>query len=154
MGEDADLSMLSHFWLFICKPVTKIIFYTTSSMSNVCEYEKETPMPYINTLRHRLAYVGTILPNTLLEATNHAVDLGAVATTRGGVPYFDTMQELTACKPELLDLPASLVVYDAGQEKGGMIFLEGDTQVLFLFHSVYNLSDRKEYRPSIGKMKP
>ncbi|GHO95154.1 hypothetical protein KSF_052020 [Reticulibacter mediterranei] len=111
-------------------------------------------MPPINSLRQRLAYVGKILPNTLLEATYHAVDLGAVETTRGGVPYTDTLQELTACKPELLDLSASLVVYDAGQEKGGMIFLEGDTQALFLFHSVYDLSTRKEYRPSIGKMRP
>lgn len=111
-------------------------------------------MTYINTLRHRLAYVGTVLPNTLLEATNHAVDVGAVVTTRGGVPYRDTLQEVTACKPELLEVPASLVVYDAGQEKGGMIFLDGDTQVLFLFHSVAHASDRKEYKPSVGKMRP
>jgi hypothetical protein len=62
---------------------------------------------YINTLRHRLAYVGTVLPNTLLEATNHAVDVGAVVTTRGGIPYRDTLQEVTACKPELLEVPAS-----------------------------------------------
>src|SRR5690348_308419 len=124
------------------KPVTKTVSYATSSMRNVSRYEKETLMTYINTLRYRLAYVGTILPNTLLEATYHAVDLGAVATPRGGVSYLDTLQELTACRPELLDLPASLIVYDRGKEKGGMIFLEGDTQVLFLFHSVCNLSDR------------
>ncbi|HEY4385623.1 MAG TPA: hypothetical protein VGN34_14285 [Ktedonobacteraceae bacterium] len=87
------------------------------------------------TLRQYLEYVGTVLPNTLLKATFYALDLGAVEAIRGGVPYSHMLQELIACKPELLNRPASLVVYDAGQEKGGMISLEGDRQVLFLFHS-------------------
>ncbi|HTK09039.1 MAG TPA: hypothetical protein VL485_17855 [Ktedonobacteraceae bacterium] len=96
-------------------------------------------MTDITTLRHYLEYVGTTLPNALLKATFYALDLGAVETIRDGVSYPHMLQELVACKPELLDRSASLVVYDAGQEKGGIISLEEDKQVLFLFHS--NIGD-------------
>ena len=111
-------------------------------------------MTYIITLEQQLEYVGTVLPNTLLEATLHAVDLGAVDATRGGISYIETLQELTACKPELLDWPSSLVIYEVGLEKGGMIFLEGDTQVLFLFHSIAGSASHREYRPSVCQVKP
>jgi hypothetical protein len=108
-------------------------------------------MSYIATLRHHLDYVGTTLPNTLLEATLHAVDLGAVEATRGGVEYVYAIQELTACRPELLNQPALLDIYEMGKERGGVIMLAGDTQILFLFHSVVEAASRVEYRPSVGR---
>ena len=89
----------------------------------------------MTTLRRHLEYVGTILPNTLLEATGYALDLGAVEVMRGSIPYVYVLQELVACRPELLDWPASLVLYDAGQEKEGMIVLERDGEAVFLFRS-------------------
>jgi hypothetical protein len=114
----------------------------------------ETLMTYVATLRQHLDYVGTTLPNTLLEATLYAVDLGAVAATRGGVEYTETLQELTACRPDLLDRPALLDIYEAGQERGGLIMLDGDSQVLFLFHSINGSASDRVYKPSVCQVKP
>lgn len=113
----------------------------------------ETPMTRIASLKQHLDYVGTTLPNTLLEATLHAVDLGAVAATRGGISYAQTLQELTACKPELLNHSALLDIYEAEQERGGLIMLDGDTQILFLFHSLDGSASNREYRPSVCRVK-
>lgn len=110
-------------------------------------------MTYVATLRQHIDYVGTTLPNTLLEATLHAVELGAVEASRGGVEYVHTLQELTACRPDLLNLPALLDIYEAGEERGGIIMLAGDTQILFLFHSVVEAASRREYKPSVGQIK-
>jgi hypothetical protein len=114
----------------------------------------ETQMTYVATLRQHLDYVGTSLPNTLLEATLYAVDLGAVEASRGGVEYMQTLQELTACRPDLLDQPALLDIYEAEQERGGLIMLKGDTQILFLFHSVDGSASGRDYRPSVCRVKP
>ncbi len=111
-------------------------------------------MTYVATLKQHLNYVGTVLPNTLLEATLYAVDLGAVAASRGGVSYADTLQELTACKPELLDHSALLDIYEAGQERAGLIMLDGDTQILFLFHSFDGSASDREYIPSVCRVTP
>jgi hypothetical protein len=109
----------------------------------------------VATLRQRLEYVGTTLPNSLFEATFHAVRLGAVEARRGGVQYIQALQELTTCRPELLNWPALLVTYEEGREQLGMIFLERDFRALFLFRtspainaSLFSSQDYRDCRPS------
>jgi hypothetical protein len=109
---------------------------------------KGDAMTYVAPLRRSLVYIGTIFPESLLEATFHAVEIGAVEARRGGVPYIEALQEVTACKPELLDWPAAVVVYATKQEQGGMIFLEGDTSAVFLFRATLETASYKEYKPS------
>jgi len=95
----------------------------------------EKHMRSIATLRHRLDYVGTVFPNSLLEATLHAVEVGAVEARRRGVQPIHVVQEVTACHPELLTWPTLLVVYEEGKNHVGMIFLERDVRALFLFRT-------------------
>ena len=95
---------------------------------------KGTRMTYVATLRHCFEYVGTLFPTSLFEATFHAVEIGAVEARRGEVRYWHALQELTACQPELLDWPVEMVVEDTRQGQEGMIFLQGDTRALLLFH--------------------
>jgi hypothetical protein len=104
-------------------------------------------MTYVTTLKSCLEYVGAIFPTSLFEATFHAVDLGAVEARRGGIRYIHALQELTACRPELLDWPAAVAVYNMKQEQGGMIFLEGDTGALFLFRTTPEMASHQEYQP-------
>jgi hypothetical protein len=114
----------------------------------------EEQMTYVATLKQHLDYVGTSLPNTLLEATLYAVDLGAVEASRGGVAYTETLQELVAHRPDLLEQPALLDIYEADQERAGVIMLKGDKQILFLFHSIDGLASDRVYRPSVCHVRP
>ena len=91
-------------------------------------------MTYVSTLKRHLVCIGTAFPKSLIEATSHAVEVGAVEARRGGMPSSHILQEVAACKPELLDWPTMLfTIDDARHEQVGMLFLEGDTSAFLLF---------------------
>jgi hypothetical protein len=107
----------------------------------------EMQMTYVSTLKRHLVFVGTAFPKSLIEATSHAVEVGAVEVRRGGMPSPHILQEVAACKPELLDWPTMLfTINGARHEQVGMLFLQGDTSALLLFRIEPEMASDREHQ--------
>lgn len=90
-------------------------------------------MEYRDTLLHCLMYIAAECPDSVLDVTEHAVNMGLL--NQSSMDYLKALQELAERVPMLLECSAVVKSTPTKEmkERHGTISLVGEAKALFIF---------------------